>query len=34
MTDLIIVFFVGVVVGIGAHQIIYLGIKDIYKGMK
>ena len=31
MTELTIVFFVGVIVGIVAHQAIYLGVKDYYE---
>ena len=34
MTEFTIVFFVGVIVGIVVHQVIYLGVKDIYKDAK
>ena len=31
MTEFAIVFFVGVIVGIVVHQVIYLGVKDYYE---
>ena len=32
MTELVLVFLMGVIVGVGAHQCIYLGVKEYYKG--